>query len=291
MKNCLICKSKNIKSFKTKVSEFIAQRMFCAEETTTELLHCQDCGFAHYSLRPSEEEIKRFYDGYRNNEYQKQRQKYDCWYTEELNEIIGKNPKEVQNRKKYMSNFLTPQIDFSKISNVLDFGGDKGQNVPDEFKGAEKFVYDLSGTEVLEGVTLISDFNELGKYDFIMCQCVLEHVNDPFEITEQFKKVSNQGSYLYIEVPFDSPFYKSPLFNLQFIFSKYYSFKNIVKHFIKNLKNKAFAPMTEHINYFTLNSAEILLKQAGYEVLKSELATVDCGWCKQKMICTLARLR
>ncbi|MBS4759104.1 MAG: methyltransferase domain-containing protein [Clostridium sp.] len=291
-RECLVCKSKNLKSYDSRISDFTASRMSIPlENRNTKLFHCLDCGFAFYEYRFSEDETTKFYLGYRNEEYQKQRQLYDCWYTPELNEIIGKNEKEIINRQHNMLEMITKNIEISKIRNVLDFGGDKGQNIPDIFKDVPKYVYELSNVEPIEGVILLSSEQDLTCYDFIICQGVFEHVSDLNIMLDEFKKISTQDTYFYIEVPFDSPFYKSPLHNLQFLFSKYYSLKNIIKHYINMKKSKSFAPMSEHQNYFTQKSLEILLSNNDFEILDSDVKEVDHVWCREKSINILAKLK
>lgn len=289
MEECLICEGKNLKIIKTKVSEFLAERMFGKADINTDLIFCKDCGFAFYTLRPDKEQTNQFYKGYRNSDYQKQRQKYDCWYTPQLNEIIGKHPIEVENKKKRLSKILNQYIDLSKIKSVLDYGGDKGQNFPDEFKDKEKYLYDLSESESQEGINIVSDLNPLQKYSFIICQGVLEHVCCPNAIIEKFKKISDKNTYVYIEVPFDSPFYKSPFYNLQFLFSKYYKIHNILKHYIKTRKYKFLYPMAEHLNYFTIQSLEDLLIKSGYKIVSSRVEKVNNVWCREKIISILAQ--
>lgn len=292
MEKCLICQSENLKNYSSKISDFTAERIgIPADKQATSLYHCQECGFAYYDYRLSEDEAKKFYLGYRNEDYQKQRQKHDCWYTPEINEIIGKNEIEIQAKKQNMIEIIKGQVDLSKIKAVLDFGGDKGQNIPEIFAKADKFVYELSEVEPVSRVTLLKSFSELGKYDFIINQGVLEHVSLLSEILNDFKKISHPNTYFYIEVPFDSPFYKSPTHNLQFLFSKYYSLKNILKHYLKIKKEKSFCPMSEHLNYFTPQSLKFLIESNGFEIITQAVREVNHGWCKEKDINILCQLK
>lgn len=292
MTKCLICQSENLKTYNSKISDFTAERIgIPPERQSTNLYHCQNCGFAFYDYRLTESEAKKFYLGYRNPDYQKQRQKYDCWYTPELNEIIGKNETEVKNKKNNMTQIIKRFVDLSTIKSVLDFGGDRGQNIPEVFNKAEKTVYELSEVKPIAGVKLIKNFADLGKYDFIISQGVLEHVASPIKILEKLKKIATPGAYFYIEVPFDSPFYKSPLYNLQFFFSKYYSLKNIFLHWLKVKKEKAFATMSEHLNYFTPQAMQTLLIGNGFEIITYEVKMIDHKWCYEKSINFLAKLK
>lgn len=288
---CLICESNETSVINTRISDFLVERVFEGQNKSINLIHCKKCGFAYYDFRPDESQMNKFYSGYRNEEYQKQRQKYDCWYTKEINAAMGQDKKELENRNRNATRIFTKNIDVKKIKTILDFGGDKGQYIPEIFTDAEKFVYEISGVKPVEDVTSISDINDLNtrKFDLIMCNHVLEHVADPNQTILNLKEISEKDSYLYLELPFDSPFYKNPLSNLAFLFNKYYSWKVIFKYFITLLKRGVFAPMTEHISFFTPESVAIFLEKNGYKVIQSEIVNVDCGWNKARFICVLAK--
>lgn len=139
---------------------FLQERMFEGNSPETKVLYCCNCGSVYSSYRPTDEEICRLYDGYRNDEYVIQRQKYEAYYTYEFNKNLFEG-KCCEDRKNGLSNFLKEMLDFSKINSVLDFGGDKGQFIPDELRAADCYVYDISGAEVVEGVGLIKEPLEL----------------------------------------------------------------------------------------------------------------------------------
>lgn len=63
---------------------------------------------------------------------------------------------------------------------LLDYGGDCGQFIPKFLSLSEKFVFDLSDSKAVDGVTKLNSI-EGRKFDFIMCCHVLEHTNQPFE--------------------------------------------------------------------------------------------------------------
>lgn len=291
MPSCLICGSENTSSLKTKISGFMAERALDGHNRSIELIHCKSCGFAYYDLRLNLEQMNKFYSGYRNDEYQKQRQKHDCWYTKEINDAMCRNDCELINRNANSTRIFTKNLDIKKIKSVLDFGGDKGQYIPEIFNNAEKFVYEISGVKTVDRVTLINNTEDLKtkSFDLIMCNHVIEHVSDPHQTLKELKRISHKGSYLYFELPFDSPFFKNPLSNLSFLFNRYFTWKVIFKYFISLLKRGVFYPMTEHISFFTPKSAVILLEQNGYEILSNEVVKIDVDWNKPKFICILAR--
>lgn len=64
-------------------------------------------------------------------------------------------------RKKSVLDFLRPFLDFGQIKNVLDYGGDKGQYIPDQLSDANKYVYDISGNQTIPNVMLLRTLNSV----------------------------------------------------------------------------------------------------------------------------------
>lgn len=289
---CLICKSSNTKKNKAQCADFILERVFDGQNKDLDLLHCQDCGFAFFSYRFNDEECQKLYTGYRGKKYQQQRQKHECWYTDKINDLIGKNETEIKNRNANLTKILKDNTDISKIKSVLDFGGDKGQFIPQILNNAQKYVYDISGVEVVEGVMRINSIEDCSKndYDLIICSNVLEHVSDPAEIIKQIKSLLHKGKYLYLELPFDSPFYKNQLSDLQFLFNRYFNWINILKHFIKTKKYANISLMHEHINFYTPQSIETLLQNQGFKILHNKHKIINFKWGYFKIISTLCVL-
>lgn len=294
--SCLICNSSAVTAHKAKFAEFIAERVFDGQNKTINFLHCKDCGFAYFDYRFSDEEAQKLYSQYRKQEYLEQRQKHEPWYTEEINAIIGKNPEEIKNRKANLTSILEQFADVKNIKSVLDFGGDKGQFIPEIFSGSEKYVFDISKVEVEEGVVALESLQACREknFDLILCAHVLEHVGDPEEIVSQMKSLLKKGQYLYIELPFDSPVEGASSGRMKnyfgLLFSKYFSPFNLFKTLLKKLKNKNFYQMHEHINYFTLQSASVLLEKQGFKVLYSGVKEIDCEWVKSEIISVLCVL-
>lgn len=288
---CEICSSDNVFTVNTKVSRFLAEYIFKNDRKATNLYWCKDCGFSFYELRLSDEEITSLYKDYRGENYQKTRQKHDIWYTKKINELLGSKECGILNRNKNLARIIDSTISSTKIKSVLDFGGDKGQCFPENLSHCLKYIYDISGVDTESGVISLSSLKECKEYEYsiIMCNHVLEHVNDPLEVVNQIKELMNDDTHLYIELPFDSPFYPDKFKNLKFLFNRYFSWLILFKHLINTKKDRVFAPMNEHINYFTLDSARILLEKAGYKVVFAEKKAIDCGWDKTKMLCIMAK--
>lgn len=268
--SCIACGSTNMEKYETKVSDFLTERIYGLSEETLKpatLLRCADCGFAYYQNRFSEAEEVKIYEGYRSDEYQKMRQKHDIWYTEKINFALGNNHKGLQKRKKIIETICEKRIS-NHIKSALDYGGDMGQKYPDGLRIDEKYVYDISGVKTIDGVVGLLSLEDVKKhqYDFIMCNQVLEHIGNLDEFIETIKSIRNENTWYYFDVPYDTPFDKSLASNLQFVLNPYFSLITMARHFYRTKKRGYFAPMTEHVNFFTPTSMTCLFERHGFTI-------------------------
>lgn len=291
MAKCLICSSEKVKIKPAKLAPFLAYRMYSSKRVATSLIYCKECGFSFFELRPGAEDFRKLYRGYRDETYQKERQKYESWYSREINSLLADDYDEVQSRKNNLLNFLNKHIKIKTIKSILDFGGDKGQYIPNICNCRDKYVYDISGVEAENGAISLNKLEDvLGRhFDLIMCCHTLEHVSYPSEVIKMIKKIGDKSSYFYFELPFDSPFFSGIKEKLQFLFNRYFKFKDLMAKGIEMLKDRSFQ-MHEHINYFTPESLKILLKKQGFYIVAEEILRVDSKWRKQKVICILAEI-
>jgi len=261
---CLACGGTHLEKFPAQFADFIALRVFEGENRPFHLLRCSDCGFAFYDYRFSNEEAARLYRQYRKEEYQQQRQQCETWYSRKINSLLGDNPAEIALRKQDMQRFIQPFLRSQKMT-LLDFGGDQGQMIPPFAQVTENYVYDISAKNPVPGVTALSslpDCRQKGPFDLILCNHVLEHLAEPAEVIREICSLLKEGGLLYLELPFDSPFYGSFLNNLQYLWNPHFKWKDIWIHFWKN-KNRGYYAMHEHINFFTLAAARALLEKNG----------------------------
>ncbi len=292
--NCLACGSRNNECYNTKMSDFLSERIYnrpIDEILPVKLYHCNDCGFAFYDKRFNEEEEQKLYFGYRSDEYQKMRQKHDVWYTSEINVALGADETGIRLRRGIIESIIKRNI-ATKINQALDYGGDRGQKYPTGVSIAKKYVYDISGVETVEGVTGLSSLELARKldYDFIMCNQVLEHISDLDGLIQRIKSLGNNATWFYFDVPFDSPFSKSPFSNFQFIFNPYFKISTMIKHFVRMKTQGFFAPMTEHINYFTPESMKRLLNRNGFNVIDCQENVIVDVLGKGKIISVLCKI-
>lgn len=270
MSTCLACGKKNLVSYPAKFSEFIAHRVFAGRNNSFHLLHCQDCGFAFYDYRFSDDEVARLYHNYRDEVYQRQRQQYEKWYSEEYNASLGISPKEISHRKQTIIKSLAPYIQGENLL-LLDFGGDRGQMIPALPHVIQNYVYDISAVKPEPGVLSLDSLDACYKqapFDILLCCHVLEHVADPAVEVKDFASLLKKGGLLYLEVPFDSPFYTSWRSKWSILTNPYYSWKDLW-NFWKSRHAKPIFELHEHINFFTLQAARELLKRLGFHEVYS----------------------
>lgn len=230
---------------------FLQERMFGGQYKPTMLMHCPACGMYYSQYRPTDDEMALLYKDYRGEEYQKQRQRYEPGYTVQKNANLYEPADGGGERMSGMISFISEHADVSECRTVLDFGGDKGQFIPSEFVNAKKYVYEISGPEVVDGVELLTDYNELGgkDWDIILCNMVMEHLSDVKTYFSDLVRLMGEDTLLYIEVP-----------------NEHY------------LGDNNYAFIHEHINFFTERSFMALAGQNGVRCInvKTEGDVLRC---------------
>ena len=240
---CIVCGNSLTFSGNARFVRFLTERMFQGKRVNTKIVHCPKCGMYYSEYRPNEEEMSRLYTNYRDEAYQKQRQKYEKEYTKEFNESLFAPADGGKERMDGMINFMEGIVDFDKCKNVLDFGGDKGQFIPYAFENAHKYVYEISGTYVVDGITLLTDMKDLSnvEWDVVFCNMVMEHLSDIRGYFTELVECMGKNTYLYIEVPFE-----------------------------RYMENSEMTYIHEHINYFREGVFYELARQNNISVVKSE---------------------
>ena len=234
---CIVCGGTCVES-KAHFAPFIEEREFLGHPPTSKLVTCKDCGLSFSSYRPNDEEMARLYTGYRGEEYYNTRHKHEPQYTQAENNRYTTD-EYISLRRNRLQNFIAEYV--SGVKTVLDYGGDKGQFIPERFKDAKKYVFDISGIKPCDGVENICRLDDLfhQEFDFVMCCHLLEHVSNPMEIAANLARCVAQGGYVYVEVPYETRFLR---------YSDY-----------------AFH---EHINFFTEEALRALGKRLHWNVVK-----------------------
>lgn len=252
---CIICGSDVLK-YKAKFAPFLEERMFGNQHVDTDMFYCPNCNFYYSSYRPSDLEMEKLYKGYRDEHYQKQREKHEPTYTEEFNKNIGfcKNINIMRNN--FLKRKIKPFIQPNRITNLLDFGGDRGQHISELYKNTTNhYVYDVSKLEPVDGVTAIGNYDELKsiKWDLITCMHVLEHVSSPLEVVEDIINLMPVGCYLYLELPDELSYFQDFCWN------------GGVGEYVFH----------EHINAFSLETVHEIFNRSDFITIFADLCDID----------------
>ncbi len=268
------------------------------------LLDCSVCSFRFFDARLEPAEVERLYSGYRGEKYFAARHRYEFWYSRKVNDGIGGDPQEIVLRVSALDDFVRPHVTQAAVKTVLDYGGDRGQFIP-QSAGSEKFVFELSDAVPVAGVTRIATEQQLSqmKFDFIMSMGVLEHCSEPGEILDKLRSCMNPRALLCVGVPFErynitfagkSRLYRAYLKALLHVSPAltavdFYSATSRIRlHCIPPL---GLAKCHEHLNFFNLPSMTALLNRSGFEVVDSDVKRVAKYPAKVDSLYIVARLR
>lgn len=271
---CLVCGSEKIIKRPTRISDFLVEKIWGEREVGKEhkvnLCHCEECSFSFYDRRLTEEESNRLYEGYRGKEYQKIREKHDCWYTEKVNNALNNDRLALEEQRRVISMIANQNIK-REIKVALDYGGNEGETFTSQIGTQKKYVYDISDIETKQGIEKVKYYEDLFKYqfDFIMCNMTLEHISYPDQFMKLLYDVGGEETYYYVEVPSENPFESNKFSiwnNIGLLLNPYYSKARLVKTYFQK-RNQAYMPMSEHVNFWTPKSIKILMERCGFQVI------------------------
>ncbi len=266
-------------------------------------MECTVCSFRFFDVRLEDTEVERLYSGYRGESYFRERHRWEFWYSKKVNDGIGGDWEEIAERVAALDRFLSPHVDKSAIESVLDYGGDRGQFIPQSL-GARKFVYELSDAVPEEGVKRIGSEQELSamKFDLILALGVLEHCSDPENVLRKLRTYLSPRSLLCIGVPYErygvdsagkSELYHKYLEALlhlppALVAVDFYSTVGRVR--LNRIPPLGLIKCHEHLNFFEQNSMKALLERTGFEVLDSSVESIVKYPARVESLQVLARL-
>lgn len=278
--HCICCGATRLDRSSAVLMPFVAMRVFGHEPveitaawglrdlqpgmayTLCASLQCQNCGVLFLDYRFSDEEMKRLYAGYRDERYNRERQRFEPGY--------GLASQHYQGRAEYIADveqWLQSRVKDSP--SVLDWGGDSGVNTPLIGQSTFTHIYDISCVETVEGATAVDfDVIRATRYDLITCSQVLEHVAYPHLMLEQISSAMSEETLLYLEVPREALIREHPD-NLQLA--------SLKRHW------------HEHINFFTEQSLRALVTRCGLHVQEVMNLDVDLGWRTGSVLGLLAK--
>lgn len=153
----------------------------------TNSVTCELCSFTFSQIRFDSDEMSRLYGDYRTSKYATLRAIFEPGYAA-IHPLVIDGELEKRNRQRAITGFLKESIELNSIKYMLDYGGDRGQHIPAMFCNSEKYVYDVSNPQPIDGVTMVHDIDEVGAMDFVMSCNVLEHLPYPGDALNEMKK-------------------------------------------------------------------------------------------------------
>jgi SAM-dependent methyltransferase len=264
---CAICDSQNVSLEAGLVAPFLAHRIWNQGSRAANLVTCGDCGFAFFIPRLSGEEEGRLYRSYRGSDYLAERNSFEPWYTKKLNDGLTSNAT-MHNRRRIVGDILKAQVPLETVSTVLDFGGGRGELVDGLVPGAKAAVYDIADVNSLPNID-VTHLGEKKSFDLILCSNVLEHVASPRELLNQILSFSKPGSFVFVEVPNESPStWKTKVKRLAQLgvlsLTRTTQALSLVRYGTLNV-------MHEHLNFYTERAMSALFQGAG-------VAPISHGW-------------
>ncbi len=281
--HCPCCDSGSTESWPAVVAPFIAEFVLRKQVKTCKLLECKDCGFRFFDERFTDTEAERLYSRYRGPEYFEVRHRHEPWYTARFNENASAQSDTIVKRRQRMATFLENYVDPSKVHAVLDYGGDSGQAIPEEW-GRERVVYDLSDAPPVPSVSKYSDEAMLPRqgFDLILLLHILEHVSDPAAVLCRVKPLLREQGFLFVEVPYER--YSLRALGRGAMAGRYarwlarHPYALVAVDFVSTAARVklglvppfAMAKLHEHINFFDERSLAAVAKRAGLEIVGME---------------------
>jgi len=227
----------------------------------TELQLCIDCQFVQTKEPFTEDALARLYSDYRSAAYNTERTSFEPEYRH-IAEDVGRSSQETEIRVATLTTWLMERIEFDADFSMLDYGGADGRFLP-RLVG-KKYVYEISDTNPMEGITRIATEAQLGEYSYVQVAHVLEHIPHPLMTVRKLLPTIECRGYLFIEVPQDL------------------SDKRVAE--LKDGNSGTGVPIHEHINFYTVLSVTKLIRAAGLELVDVQAQTLDLGWCAHTII-------
>jgi SAM-dependent methyltransferase len=219
------------------------------ETDTVRVIDCATCGFAHLDPRPEAADLQRFYEG--------------TFYEEANPDYLAKTEREIEywNSVVFAAKERSLRRFLGAPGRILDIGccggfllryfADHGWRVLGLEPGRSAYEWSTRRSliparqEFFEAVPEA----ELGQFDAVHMAFVMEHVREPRAFLAKVHRVLKPGGVLCIEVPNDF----NPL-------------QSIVRSVLGKSPYWICAP--DHINYFSCDSLEALLRRADFQMLR-----------------------
>jgi hypothetical protein len=303
IESCPCCGSTEVSKWPAVVAPFISHYALGGSPFRCSLLECASCSFRFFDSRLTAEEVSKLYSGYRGEKYWRERNRYEWWYSRKVNDSIGHDQREIESRKRNVGKFVQDHAGSQSIGNVLDYGGDRGQFIPESL-GRERYVFEISDATPVSGVVRIGSEEVLksSRFDFVMLCHVLEHVSDPRAMLQEIRNLGRDAQSLYyIEVPYERVSLK--LAGSGKLYEKYVdmllgfepcliamdAYSTVLRLRWNVITPVSIIKCHEHLNFFHEKSLEALLNNAGFNVVGCRTTGVQTHTGLSKVLQVLAR--
>lgn len=295
---CPCCGSKELQRWPGVVSPFIATYACGAKPHSCHLCECNGCSFRFFDSRLTDAEVANLYAGYRGDAYFKARHHYEFWYSRAVNDGIGSDAAGISARKQNLSRILGERC--SLIKTVLDYGGDRGQFIPENL-GTERYVYEISDAKTAEGVERLTSVDGR-RFDFVMLAHVLEHCSEPRQILQLLKPLAHDRTLFYFEVPYERPSlglagkgsgqrrYVNVLLGIPPLLTIVDLYSTVARIKFDLVPPLGLQKCSEHLNFFNEPSLRALLERDGFETVESGTAVVGSNGPLGTILYGLARV-
>lgn len=273
---CPVCGTEASHGWPAILAPFIVERVLDATSAIGRVLQCERCGFRYFSLRLEDGEVSRLYRDYRNEDYFSCRHRHEPWYSRRMNGDLGTDMKELRHRQEALELILRKAGAWDRIRTVLDYGGDRGQFIPVGLT-AEKWVFEISGVQPIQGVGSVKDVLESKgmTFDLVMLCHVLEHVMEPKTFLRQVLANVALSGMIYVEVPLERPHLAAGPETITYAWYRWLEshrlcllgvdfLSTVARTQISWLPPLGLLKVSEHVNFFDEGSLRSLLTSEGF---------------------------
>ena len=278
---CPICGSSGTIQAYGRIAPFILQLGGDPEGAPrdTTLCRCDTCDLAYFSHRFDDNILTAMYSGYRNEKYLSTRRHWEPWYSRAMNSAMEPGSDVVAERVGFVTDIIGSYVQIDTLRNIVDYGGDEGQFFPPGYSGP-KFVIDVSGKELVEGVEAAASLDELpDRPHLVVASGVLEHLVDPVAVVKEIRAAVADDGLFYAEVPLDRP--KVRQWHAGEDYRRFLDWVSatrgswiaadfvagMARNFGRRVPRLGAVKQSEHINYFSTQSLQALLTAGGFRVV------------------------
>ena len=245
----------------------------------TTLCVCDRCDFVYFAHRFDDETLAAIYSDYHNDRYLSIRRRWEPWYSRDVHNAMEPGSEAVAERISFVTSIVGLYVQIDTLRNIVDYGGDEGQFFPPGYSGP-KYVIDVSGKNLVEGVQAASSLDELPDRPHLLTACgVLEHLIDPAATVKAIRAAIADDGFFYAEVPLDRP--KVRQWHAGASYRRFLNWVSatrgswiaadfvagVARNFGRTVPRFGAIKQSEHINYFSTQSLETLLTGGGFRVL------------------------